>query len=335
MPFSSIWLRSSRSTARYGQKLQSHISLRPAIISAPNRGAELSSYNLRYAPRSCRRSFHHTKYVSSSTSSDVRESLLKTELSQAELQGDGDIYDYLRKWQQKNQSLISLMDPIQIPGDANSGATLKGDMLKDGLVNQEDNIDLFDTDEYRHSLDEDAGSRFLQPGDLVVLKSESSFADGQLALYMRSLDMQHQFYTMRGKWRSTSLTKMEFIASRVATLDMVKKLLPYFPSRRVEKAALSHMGEEGGVPRPIGAHLISLMMDFTAAAEEFHRSHAIVLDNLYNILVADGDVPIMTLDEIAEKALGLDPSSLTNPQRWAIQRAIGRLSFFCSGAWCE
>lgn len=109
--------------------------------------------------------------VSSSTSSNVRESLLKTELSQAELQGDGDIYDYLRKWQQTNQPLISAMDPIQLPGDVNTGATRKGDMLKDGLANQEDNIDLFDTDEYRHSVDEDSGSRFLQPGDMVVLKS--------------------------------------------------------------------------------------------------------------------------------------------------------------------
>ncbi|OJD17626.1 hypothetical protein AJ78_02276 [Emergomyces pasteurianus Ep9510] len=331
MLVSPIWLRSSRSTARYGQKLQTHVYLRPAITSTPTSSAEPSSYNLRYAPRSDRRCFHRTKYVSSSTLSNVRESLLKTELSQAELQGDGDIYDYLRKWQQKNQLLISAMDPIQIFRDTDSGATLKGDMLKDGLANQEDNIDLFDTDEHRHSLDEDAGSRFLQPGDLVVLNSESSFADGQLAIYMRSLDMQHQFYTMRGKWRSTSLTKLEFISSRVATLDMVKKVLPYFPSRRVEKAALSQLGEEGGVPRPIGAHLIELMMDFTAAAEIFHRSHAIVLDDLYNKLVADGDVPIMTLDEIAEKALGLDPSRLTNPERWAIQRAIGRLSFFIIG----
>lgn len=63
------------------------------------------------------------------------------------------------------------MDPIQVPGDGNNRTTLKGDMLKDGVGSQADNIDLFDMDEYRHSLDEDAGSRFLQPGDLVVLKS--------------------------------------------------------------------------------------------------------------------------------------------------------------------
>ncbi|PGH34028.1 hypothetical protein GX50_03175 [[Emmonsia] crescens] len=333
---SSMWLRNSRSATRNGQKLQAHLCFRSLQertlgITSSNGGTERSSYNLRYAPRSYCRSFHDTKYVSSSTSSNVRESLLKTELSQAELQGDGDIYDYLRKWQQTNQPLISAMDPIQLPGDVNTGATRKGDMLKDGLANQEDNIDLFDTDEYRHSVDEDSGSRFLQPGDMVVLKSESSFADGQLAIYVRSLDMQHQFYTMRGKWRSTSLTKMEFIANRVATLDMVKALLPYFPSCRVEKATLAQLGEEGGVPRPIGARLIELMMDFTAAAEEFHRTHAIVLDDLYNQIVSAADVPIMTLDEIAEKALGLDPSKLTSPERWAIQRAIGRLSFFIIG----
>ncbi|EQL30057.1 hypothetical protein RJZ56_004617 [Blastomyces dermatitidis] len=335
---SPVRLRTSLSATRYGQRLQTCAHLRslhnPAlgssatwINSSSNTGAE-RSYNPPYAPRSYHRGFHYTKYVSSPASSTDRESLLKTELSQAELQGNGDIYDYLRKWQQMNQPLINEMDPIQLPGDSNTGTALKGDMLKDGLANQEDNIDLFDTDEYRHSIDEDAGSRFLQPGDMVVLKSESSFADGQLAIYMRSLEMQHQFYTMRGKWRSTSLTKMEFIASKVATLDMLKKLLPYFPSRRVEKAPLAQLGEEGGVPRPIGAHLIDLMMDFTAAAEEFHRKHAVALNELYHKLVADGDAPVMTLDEIAETALGLDPSKLTNPERWAIQRAIGRLSFY-------
>ncbi|QSS61952.1 mitochondrial exoribonuclease Cyt-4 [Histoplasma capsulatum] len=331
-------LRSSISSSRNGQKLQAHVCLwalhKPAlrssalqITSFSNATAE-KSYNLRYTPRSYRRGFHHSEYVSSYSSNALRESLLKTEISQAELQGDGDIYDYLRKWQQRNQHLINEMDPIQVPGDGNNRTTLKGDMLKDGVGSQADNIDLFDMDEYRHSLDEDAGSRFLQPGDLVVLKSESSFSDGQLAIYVRSLEMQHQFYTMRGKWRSTSLTKTEFIASKVATLDMLKILLPYFPSRRVEKAALSQLGEEGGVPRPIGAHLIELMMGFSAEAEEFHRTHAIVLNDLYNKLVADEHIPIMTLDEIAEKALGLDPSQLAIPQRWAVQRAIGRLSFF-------
>ncbi|PGH06279.1 hypothetical protein GX51_02476 [Blastomyces parvus] len=337
---SSVRLRTSLSTARYGQKLQTHARLFRSlhnlvlgssaiwISSLSNTSAE-RSYNPPYAPRSSCRGFHYTKYVSSAAPSNDRESLLQTELSQAELQGNGDIYDYLRKWQQMNQSLINEMDPIQSPGATNPRTTLKGDMLKDGLGNQDDNIELFETDEYRHSIDEDAGSRFLQPGDMVVLKSESSFADGQLAIYMRSLDMQHQFYTMRGKWRATNLTKMEFIASKVATLDTLKKLLPYFPSQRVEKATtLAQLGEEGGVPRPIGGPLIDLMMDFTAAAEAFHRTHAVALNQLYDKLVADGDVPIMTLDEIAEKALGLDPSGLTTPERWAIQRAIGRLTFY-------
>ncbi|ODH52363.1 hypothetical protein GX48_01426 [Paracoccidioides brasiliensis] len=269
--------------------------------------------------------------LSAYTSRPNWDTLLKTELSQAELQGNGDIYDYLRKWQQKNRPLINAMDPIRVPDDVKTGESRKGDMLKDGLQYQEENVDFFDADEYRHPIQEDAGSRFLQPGDLVVLKLESSFTDGQLAIYVRSVDMQYQFYTMRGKWRATNHTGIQFIASKVATPDMVKKVLPYFPTCRIEKAALPQLGEEGGVPRPIGAELVDLMMDFSNAAEEFHRSHAAVLNDLYNKLVANGDVSIITLDEIAQVALGLDASKLTNPERWAIQRAIGRLSFYITG----
>ncbi|PGH11189.1 hypothetical protein AJ79_05031 [Helicocarpus griseus UAMH5409] len=264
--------------------------------------------------------------------SDVRETLLKTEIWQAELQGNGDIYDYLRKWQRRNQSLIREMDPVMFPDhvDTTAKTSLKGDMLRDGLMHQESVSEIFDTDEYRHlTAEEDAGSLFLQPGDLVVLKQDSSFADGQLAIYVRSVELQHQFYTVRGKWRTTGQSGIDFVCSKLAKPDEVKPLFPYFPPCRVERSAFSQFGPEGGVPRPVGAHLLEMMMDFQNAADAFHRVHSTILDDLYTKLTSANKLPpIMTLDQITTSALGLNPSELTGPERWAIQRAINRLSFY-------
>ncbi|KAK2781684.1 hypothetical protein FQN53_000475 [Emmonsiellopsis sp. PD_33] len=335
----SPWLRNPRLVISNGQTLQIRIRAGRALHQRRHASSLVILPFLNHRPskqcglqnrdRHFNRNFHNGKEVGFHAQNPLRNDQLKIEISQAELQGDGDIYDYLRIWQEKNdaQNRLGSMQPS---GAVLNGGAMKGDMFEDDITTDEQFTDMFDMDEYNYSVDEDRSSTTFLPGDLVLIKSEHSPSDGLLAIYVRSLDKQPQFYTNRGKWLVAPSHLVELIARQIASTDALNVILPYFPTARVERGVLPQMGTEGGVPRPLGAPLVDSMRAFEIAAHNFYRRHLATLDDLYNVLVADGDVPIMTLDEIAQKALKLDPSTLLDSERYAIVKAINRLSFFIS-----
>jgi exoribonuclease R len=85
---------------------------------------------------------------------------------------------------------------------------------------------------------------------------------------------------------------------------------------------------EGGVPRPLGKPLIELMTQFELDAQKLYRDHTGVLDNIHNVLADDKEFLILTLEEVARKALGLNPDSLAGSDRYAIHKALSRQSFY-------
>lgn len=96
----------------------------------------------------------------------------------------------------------------------------------------------------------------------------------------------------------------------------------------IEKSALPQLGMEGGVPRPVGQPLLSLMINFEREAHELVGTHTKELANIYNELADQNHTSIMTLDEIAAKVIGLKVEKLTTANRYAIHKAMRRQAFY-------
>lgn len=236
------------------------------------------------------------------------------------------IRSYLAEWAANPP--VPSQDPIQISGNENDKLTVKsGTMLNDDLVQENEAQSFLETENYGGIDPHEDSSRFLRPGDLVTL-SGSGFSDGQLAVYIRTVDTQQQFYTIRGKWRIANPWDIDFISDRFISPERFKHILPYFPLNPIGSNPLPQVGREGGVPRPLGAELINLMLKFENDAMGFYRDHFEVLDTMQDALGHEHEHIIMTLEEIAQ-ALGIK-SSLTESQRYAIHKIILRNMFSIS-----
>jgi hypothetical protein len=147
-----------------------------------------------------------------------------------------------------------------------------------------------------------------------------------LAVYVRSIDRQLQFYTARGRWRIASQFEVSLTLDARIEAEFLAPLLPYFPSSSVEVAALPQFALEGGVPRDVGAPVMSMVQQFENDARLWYCKHSDKLDSIYDVLAHPERSLTLTLDEIAKKAFDIEPETLTQPQICAIHRALHRHS---------
>lgn len=94
------------------------------------------------------------------------------EAFEVELNRKQDIYSYLLRWQE-NPTAPNI-DPIKPPELRTPEGAERwiGNMLNDNVMHQKDEDDMTEMDDPRHLKPGDyEGTPFLQPGDLVMLKS--------------------------------------------------------------------------------------------------------------------------------------------------------------------
>ncbi|KAI5303910.1 hypothetical protein KEM56_007069 [Ascosphaera pollenicola] len=205
-----------------------------------------------------------------------------------------------------------------------------GTMLSETLVQGNETEDSLVTESHEYADAEDDGaSRFLSPGDLVILGA-NGWSDGQLAIYVRSIGSQQQFYSMRGNWRIGMQRDAELVCEKIVSPELFEQILPFFPDAHVEDGPLPQIAMEGGVPRGLGAPLIELMRYFDADVIAYHRQYHEQLDNLFNLLAREHDYRIVTLDEILRETLNINPGSATETLRYAIRKAIHRSPYLIS-----
>lgn len=158
--------------------------------------------------------------------------------------------------------------------------------------------------------------------------SPGTFADGDLAIYIRTIDEQMQFYTSRGRWRAARPSEVNLALKESLPLEFLAPILPYFPTSAVEMAALPQFALEGGVPRPLGEPLMSRMVEFEDQCRVFYGKHAEILDDIYAHISNENQHSVKTLEEIAKQALGVEAESLTKPAKLAIHKALQRQPFY-------
>lgn len=162
----------------------------------------------------------------------------------------------------------------------------------------------------------------------MSVERTAGLGDGTLAIYIRSIDMQQQFYTIRGKWRITKNKSLDYLVKGFIPREMIEPILPYFPTTKVEQEPLFQPVLEGGVPRPEGAPIIQSMAEFENECQDIYRNNAVALDHIYETLAHEDDVLTMSLQEIAVKVLGIENEELTQPALLAVHNAIKRRSFY-------
>jgi hypothetical protein len=148
-----------------------------------------------------------------------------------------------------------------------------------------------------------------------------------MAIYIRSVHKQLQFYTSRGKWRIASNKDLDFVFKGFATKEMVAQLHPYLP----EKLAVAHTQlqniAEGGLPREVGAPLLRKLEAFDTQVGKLYRQKVNVLTNIYDHVAEEDERLELTLSEIISKAVGIQPNEITPEWRFVVHRATSRYPF--------
>jgi len=160
--------------------------------------------------------------------------------------------------------------------------------------------------------------KFLLPGDLVELRYVTILvqlerievnvfrlgsAQEELAIFIRDLNFQSQFYTMSGRWVHKVASNVKFFVPGFVDPGELDDILPYLPQVEVptELEDMLH-SFKSVLPRNIGKPLIKKMSDFWAKADAVYQKAASRLDNAHNIVAHPTKISFATLAEIAEKA---------------------------------
>lgn len=150
-----------------------------------------------------------------------------------------------------------------------------------------------------------------------------------LAIFVRNVADQCQFYTSRGEWVHRELGYTRWAVSRFVDPNDLNEILPYLPADEVAEEKMNRLQPiDIHAPRGAGAKVLEKMSLFHQSADAVFREHADRINRLYEIIAPveiHADPTHMSLRDIAMKVLMKeDPSQLTQPMLWAIHRAIGQ-----------
>lgn len=169
-------------------------------------------------------------------------------------------------------------------------------------------------------------SRKWKPVQTDVFRAAS---EPVLAVFVRNVADQCQFYTIRGEWVHRDPGGARWAVSRFVNPDDLNEILPYLPAEEVAEEKMNRLQPvDVHAPRDAGAKVIDQMLLFHQTADAVFREHADRINRLYEIIApseAFAGRTYMSLKDIATKVLMKeDPSELTQPMMWTIHRAIAQ-----------
>lgn len=243
------------------------------------------------------------------------------------------IREHLRLWQeQQNKEAEKHDSPIFPLG--NSSSTSRNFLTQSGeddsFTKLTENTELDEAEHIDLSLDKDESTTdifqnhaFLKKGDLVELTAKS---EPILAIFVKDLVTQCQFYTMRGEWVNRELAMVKFAVSGFVHPGDLNDILPYLPTDEVAIEKLDRLQPmDINAPRDAGTKVLERMSAFNQAADSVFRRHADRLNRAYE-LIAPWHVragrTFKSLKEIAMTVLQKDAAELTQPMMWAVHRAL-------------
>ncbi|TAQ88991.1 hypothetical protein B7494_g2657 [Chlorociboria aeruginascens] len=198
----------------------------------------------------------------------------------------------LRIWEEEsrvNESpILQLPDipPKEEVGNVFTRPTDDFEIVRDDGDEVDDNTLIYDGDEL---LDVGHRRRFLLPGDLVELLFLSSHKQ-ELAIYIRELENQSQFYTISGRWVHRKSHTAQFYVPNFVERHELDDLRPFLPDCDVPDIMRDRLHSfEQQVPRDIGKPLVKKMRDFWDKADAVYQAAAHRLDAAHG--APDGNFP--------------------------------------------
>ena len=247
----------------------------------------------------------------------------------------------LRQWQEQHGNKDDSKSDIDFDRDANTAETSNNLTRLPDLEASFRRSDLEEKEEenlssYAHSPTTDLDTptldtRFLQTGDLVELEFPQSERESILAVFVRRLGIESQFFTMHGRWVHNPERFVQYSIPGWVSPSLVAPLLDHLPnpSTPEEVAAVKEIAyvQDLSVPRELAAPLVSRMVAFHTEALEIYRKHAGTLDNAHEILAHETDLRYGSLIAAATTLLKMPAEKLPVTALFTVRKALGRAGF--------
>lgn len=150
----------------------------------------------------------------------------------------------------------------------------------------------------------------------------------ELAIYVRELESQAQFYSMSGRWAHQIMSQPKFYVPGFVKPHELEEILPYLPDKGVTKDLQDKLQQFAlSLPRNIGKKLLKKMNDFWAQAGDTYLAAASRLENAHNHLADPTRMKYSTLKEMTKVLLGPavnEGRGYSNPDLYAVHRALLR-----------
>lgn len=166
--------------------------------------------------------------------------------------------------------------------------------------------------------------------DSAWIQSDQNRATGsrqqELAIFVRHLDFQAQFYTMSGRWVHRSDKHPLFYVPNFVEADELEAIKEYLPQEAVPVELEDRLHSFDIVPpRNIGQPLTTKMTEFWAEADAAYQKAASRFDNAHRIVAHATRFTYATLEEIAHRALsGFVPKTDDGKFSYAVLYALHR-----------
>ncbi|CAG8952597.1 hypothetical protein HYFRA_00009703 [Hymenoscyphus fraxineus] len=151
---------------------------------------------------------------------------------------------------------------------------------------------------------------FLLPGDLVELQILGNRYQ-ELAIFVRDLGLQSQFFTMSGQWVQRRNTHPTFYVPGFVEQRELDDILPFLPNSDIQGDKLNKLTRfQEALPQLVGKSCIRKMLDFWRQADDAFVKLAPKIEAAHQVLARPHRTAYASLDEIAEKLLAGDNARL-------------------------
>ncbi|KAL8946998.1 MAG: hypothetical protein Q9222_006675, partial [Ikaeria aurantiellina] len=240
------------------------------------------------------------------------------------------VHEHLRLWQQqkdreKRESLGQHSEPLENPSATRNTISQSSDdgsekVSDDTLHGETDDMDLVhasDVDQEGETEDHN----FLQPGDVVDYSTSS---DSMLAVFIRNIGAQSQFYSVQGKWFHRPSRWILFSIQGLVPPHELEPLIPYLPDGEIDPSALDQLQVmDINVPREVGVNLISKLQAYQRESAEVYREHLERFDRAHPLLAEKSTKRMLSLSEVAMIILQKQSESeLTDVMLWTVHKRL-------------
>ena len=148
----------------------------------------------------------------------------------------------------------------------------------------------------------------------------------ELAIFVRQIGKQSQFYTVSGKWIHQRSQLAMFFVPNFVNSEELDPILPYLPAADIPEALQDRLQTfEYALPRNVGSPLVHKMLEFCKESDAIYQIAATRLDNAHKSVAAQETFRYLSLHEIAKEILPpnyMADGDFPAPVLYAVHRAL-------------